>query len=182
MSEPLRPTPETDAAAASLYEHRHDSVGTFTIDEPSRQSQFVVANFARLLEQQRDELQEHLNINATLLLKMTNERNSLGNQLDLVRDELLRIEARIREAQLEEHPKLADVVSYCQRAQQDIKTLFTPIEERDRLGRCLRVTEQQRDELLEALENLLFFHDECGMQSGHGDKARAAIAAVKGAN
>lgn len=39
---------------------------------------------------------------------------------------------------------------------------------------------RQRDELLVALENLLFFHDECGMQSGHGDKARAAIAAMKG--
>lgn len=35
-------------------------------------------------------------------------------------------------------------------------------------------------DLLEALESLLSYHDKCGVDSSHGDKARSAIAKAKG--
>lgn len=75
------------------------------------------------------DIQASLDSTATKLVAAVNSRNSIGVQLDLVRDELLRIQARIREEGLED--KLSAILLYCDRAQKDIAVGYTPIDERD---------------------------------------------------
>lgn len=89
------------------------------------------------------ETQAALDLSARQLLETVNDRNSIGVQLDLLRDELMRIQARIAETGLiGEHPQLSSIAAYCERAQKDIEVQYTPIQERDRLGREL--TEAKR--------------------------------------
>lgn len=89
------------------------------------------------------ETQAALDLSARQLLETVNDRNGIGVQLDLLRDELMRIQARIAETGLiGEHPQLSSIASYCERAQKDIAVQYTPIQERDRLGREL--TEAKR--------------------------------------
>lgn len=89
------------------------------------------------------ETQAALDLSARQLLETVNDRNSIGVQLDLLRDELMRIQARIAETGLiGEHPQLSSIAAYCERAQKDIAVQYTPIQERDRLGREL--TEAKR--------------------------------------
>lgn len=97
--------------------------------------------------------------NAKQLLVAVNDRNSLGVQLDLLRDELKRIAARIGESGLGDNPYLSHISDYCQRAQKDIAVRYTPIEERDRACERLAVVslqlddcKAQRDRLLQALK------------------------------
>ena len=184
----VRPTPETDA---KQYDLLH--ADTYT-------SWQETLKHARNLERQRDELQEQCNINAKQLLDTVNDRNSLGVQLDLLRDEFRRIEARIGESGLGDNPYLSHIADYCQRAQKDIAVRYTPIEERDRACERLAVVslqlddcKSQRDRLLEALEeslalninwadstephNLEYFSEYRAVIA----QARKAIAEVKGA-
>lgn len=107
------------------------SVGTKVLD-------YNVGNFRRPTEDEpnaeacKEDIQSELDMTATQLVKTLNERNALGTQLDLVRDELLRIQARILETGLlDEHPGLRAIFDYCQRAQKDIEVNYTPIMERD---------------------------------------------------
>ncbi len=82
------------------------------------------------------ELQKHLDETATKLLHAVNDRNSLGNQIDLLRDEFMRIRARIAETGLAaEHCELRAIADYCDRAQQDIAVRYSVIEHRDQLER-----------------------------------------------
>jgi len=111
-------TPETDAASfPTTYNGRHIEV--------------VSGKVARKLERERDEIQNELNKCATQLVSTINDRNFIGVQLDLIRDEMLRIAARIRESGFEKHPNLSSILDYCERAQKDISVNYTPIQERD---------------------------------------------------
>lgn len=117
------PTPETDAETLDGYMPIHVS--------PEGKC-YVPVDFARKLERERDEIQNELNKCATQLVATINDRNFLGVQLDLIRDELLRISARIGETGLlNEHPGLRSIFDYCERAQKDISVNYTPIQERD---------------------------------------------------
>ena len=59
--------------------------------------------------------------------------NALGTQLDLVRDELLRIGSRIIESDLLSDLRCREILDYCDRAQKDIAVNYTPIQEVERL-------------------------------------------------
>lgn len=172
-----RPTPVTDAVWDAL---NRQTCGLH-----------YVAHKMRDLERQRDEAMEQCDINATQLLKTVNDRNSLGAQLDLLRDEFRRIAARIGESGLGENPYLSNIADYCQRAQKDIAVRYTPIEERDRACERLAVVmlqledcKAQRDQLLEALGDVLA--SACPNRRDNPamflvwESARAAIVAVKG--
>lgn len=180
-----RPTPETDAAFLKLY------AGYLT--HPATIDLQAAEKFARNLERQRDELQEQCNINAKQLLDTVNDRNSLGVQLDLLRDEFRRIEARIGESGLGDNPYLSHIADYCQRAQKDIAVRYTPIEERDRACERLAVVslqlddcKSQRDRLLEALKALIDTPDYRNLSEFSQQElaawaeARQAVAAVEG--
>lgn len=93
------------------------------------------------------ETQAALDLSARQLLETVNDRNSIGVQLDLLRDELVRIRARIGETGLiGEHPELSSIAGYCERAQNDIAVRYTPIQERDRLEReVLKLAESVAD-------------------------------------
>lgn len=112
------PTPETDGQYKE-YARRDNNAKCVSID------------FARKLERERDEIQNELNKCATQLVSTINDRNFIGVQLDLIRDEMLRIAARIRESGFEKHPNLSSILDYCERAQKDISVNYTPIQERD---------------------------------------------------
>lgn len=184
-----RPTPETDGAAWPVE----------MVHQESNYESWVLTDFARKLEMERDEAREHCDANAKQLLETVNDRNSLGTQLDLLRDEFQRIAARIGESGLGDNPSLSSIADYCQRAQKDIAVRYTPIEERDRA--CERLTvvslqledcKAQRDELLEALEESLALNENWVADAEPFDleyyseyraviaQSRAAIASVKG--
>lgn len=146
-----RETPETDGAAWPVE----------MVHQESNYESWVRTDFARKLERERDEAREQCDANAKQLLETVNDRNSLGTQIDLLRDELQRIAARIGESGLGDNPYLSHISTYCQRAQKDIAVNYTPIEERDRACERLAVVslqledcKAQRDELLAALEAL----------------------------
>jgi chromosome segregation ATPase len=88
------------------------------------------------LRERNAELQRSLDETATKLMHAVNDRNSLGNQIDLLRDEFMRIRARIGETGLAEtHCELRSIADYCERAQQDIAICYSVIEHRDQLER-----------------------------------------------
>lgn len=126
-------TPRTDAELVNGYRF---------CDAPDA-NRYIIANFARQLERElaaanelNAELQKHLNETATNLLQAVNDRNSLSNQIDLLRDEFMRIRARIFETGLEhEHCELRSIADYCERAQKDIAVRYSVIEHRDQLDR-----------------------------------------------
>jgi hypothetical protein len=90
-------------------------------------------------QERNAELQKHLDETATKLLHTVNDRNSLGNQIDLLRDELMRIRARIGETGLaDEHSELRSIADYCDRAQQDIAVRYSVIGQRDYFERSAR--------------------------------------------
>ncbi len=70
-------------------------------------------------------------------MKNCKQCDKLGTQLDLVRDELMRIAARIRESKHSDDPHLSSIQLYCKRAQRDIAVNYTPIQERDSFSREL---------------------------------------------
>lgn len=100
------------------------------------------------------ETQSELDKSARILLETVNDRNRIGTQLDLIRDELMRIRARIAETGLiREHPELSSIAGYCERAQADIAVLYTPIQECERVSRELTACRNGRAELVD--ENAL---------------------------
>jgi chromosome segregation ATPase len=102
-----------------------------------------------------NELQRHIDETATKLLSTVNDRNSLGNQIDLLRDEFMRIEARIAETGLaDRHCQLRLISGYCNRAQNDIPLRYPVIAERDRLDRELSAAKARIARLEEAGDGL----------------------------
>ena len=84
----------------------------------------------------------------------TPNTNQLGVQLDLIRDELRRIEARILESEFSEDPRLSNILEYCRRSQRDIPTFYSVIGERDRLeaeNLKLRITVEDQSAAIEAM-------------------------------
>lgn len=80
--------------------------------------------------------------------------HQLGVQLDLIRDELRRIEARILESEFSEDPRLSNILEYCRRSQRDIPTFYSVIGERDRLeaeNLKLRITVEDQSAAIEAM-------------------------------
>lgn len=129
----MTPTPETDAQYKE-YARRDNNVKCVDID------------FAYKLERERDDIQNELNKCATQLVLTINSRDSIGVQLDLIRDELLRIMARIAETGLlAEHHGLRSIFDYCQRSQKEIEVLYTPIQERDKAKLDLACALRERD-------------------------------------
>jgi chromosome segregation ATPase len=80
---------------------------------------------------ERNDIQQAMDRQAKQLIETVNDRNRIGTKLDLMRDEIRRIVARIAETGLLDNPKMRDVVSYCERAQKDIETVYDPIIARD---------------------------------------------------
>ncbi len=106
----------------------------------------LIAELAREARSMERELQS----SARKLFDTVGDRNRIGVQLDLLRDELMRIRARIGETGLlGDHPELTSIAGYCERAQVDIAVLYTPIQERDRLDREL-TTQKLECEALKA--------------------------------
>ncbi len=127
----------------------------FAADELDR---LRTANAALLEEVER--YKQELDMSAANLLQTVNDRNRIGVQLDLIRDELMRIRARIGETGLiPDHPELSSIAGYCERAQADIAVLCTPIQERDRLDRELLKTRNENAALVEEVERLQAWKD-----------------------
>lgn len=87
----------------------------------------------RQLECELAEANAKMDETATNLVSALNRANSNGVQLDLIRDELKRIRARIIESKFSDDPYLSNIVDYCTRSQEDIATTYSVIAERDRL-------------------------------------------------
>ena len=108
----------------------------------------------KALVEQAAATQVELDKSARILLETVNDRNRIGVQLDLLRDELLRIRARIAETGLiGEHPELGSIAGYCERAQKDIAVMYTPIQEREQISRELTACRNERADLVD--ENAL---------------------------
>lgn len=125
-------TPRTDAERADSLVHKLE-------DAEERISQ---------LERELEEARKHT--------KTCQSCHSIGVQLDLIRDELKRIEARILESGLSEDPRLSNILEYCRRSQRDIATFYSVIGERDRLeaeNLKLRIKVEDQRAALEATKN-----------------------------
>ena len=134
-------TPRTDAKVELLAD------GTFDVFEREDE----LKDFARQLERELEEARKHT--------KTCQSCHSIGVQLDMIRDELKRIEARILESEFSEDPRLSNILEYCQRSQRDIATFYSVIGERDRLeaeNLKLRIkVEDQRTALEKARAHVL---------------------------
>ena len=123
------PTPRTDAVRLYIR----------TRDEYQKTDFEVWSEHANALERELAAAQRELaearvlsDDTATKLLHTVNDRNRLGVQLDLVRDEIMRIRARVGESTTIETWKALDIFSYCDRAQKDVETAYSVIGERDK--------------------------------------------------
>ena len=147
-----------------------------------------MGKWADKLERELEEARASLDVSAANLLKTVVDRNRLGVQLDLIRDELKRIEARILESRFNDDPHLSNILDYCRRSQSDIATSYSLIGERDRL-------EAENRKLKIALEDQLTAHKEAlekcksvltsirrGEYSGGIDEALTAINELKAPN
>lgn len=155
-------TPRTDARVRMMIDNDISPEGLehFARDlerelaETATEMQTLRTANAGLVEKV-SETQAALDLSARQLLETVNDRNSIGVQLDLLRDELMRIRARIGETGLiGEHPQLSSIALYCERAQHDIAVRYTPIQERDRLEREVLKLVEKVKRLEESLANI----------------------------
>lgn len=108
----------------------------------------ALGELARQLERELGEARKHT--------KTCQSCHSIGVQLDMIRDELKRIEARILESEFSEDPRLSNILEYCRRSQRDIPTFYSVIGERDRLeaeNLKLRIKVEDQRAALEATKN-----------------------------
>lgn len=141
------------------------------------QAEGCIYNEGCKLERELAEANAKMDETATNLVIALNRANSNGVQLDLIRDELKRIRARILESKFSNDPYLSNIVSYCTRSQEDIATTYSVIGERDKLEKQLTAHKAALEKCEKALSESLSVH---GWPHAHIDEALSEIAKLKG--